>query len=122
MSDEKAPFEGWAILELMGHRRLGGYVAEATVAGAGFLRIDVPGEDGPEATQLYSPSSVYCLTPTTEAMARAVAARSRPEPVRRWELPPAPEAPPATPECSSCGDHLDDNEAGLCGNCIEEQF
>lgn len=24
---------GWAILELMGHRRLGGYVSEATLAG-----------------------------------------------------------------------------------------
>jgi hypothetical protein len=43
--DSKPPFEGWAFLELMGHRRLGGYVSEATVAGAGFLRIDVPGDD-----------------------------------------------------------------------------
>ena len=84
---EKPPFEGWAILELMGHRRLGGYVSEATVAGAGFLRIDVPGEDGPTATQFYSPSSVYCLTPVTEDMARVVAARNQPEPVQRWELP-----------------------------------
>lgn len=42
MTDEKPAFEGWAILELMGHRRLGGHVSEATVAGAGFLRIDVP--------------------------------------------------------------------------------
>lgn len=91
MVDENAaPFEGWAVLELMGHRRLGGYVQEATVAGAGFLRIDVPGGgDAPaEATQFYSPSSVYCLTPVTEAMARAVAGRNRPQPVQRWELDP----------------------------------
>ena len=122
MSDEKPPFEGWAILELMGHRRLGGYVAEATVAGAGFLRIDVPGADGPEATQFYSPSSVYCLTPTTEAMARAVAVRSRLEPVQRWELPAAPDAVEAKDECVSCGDDLVEDERRLCGNCAEEPF
>ncbi|HET7486860.1 MAG TPA: hypothetical protein VFJ85_02960 [Acidimicrobiales bacterium] len=99
MADDKAPFEGWAVLELMGHRRLGGYVAEATVAGAGFLRIDVPGEgDEPVASQFYSPSSVYCLTPTTEAMARAVAAHNVPQPVARWELPAKIE--PKT--CSVC--------------------
>lgn len=115
MSDEaKPPFEGWAILELMGHRRLGGYVAEATVAGAGFLRIDVPGEDGPEATQFYSPSSVYCLTPVTEAMARAVAARNQPQPVQRWELPAASNSQVA---CESCGDDLAPDETGICGNC-----
>jgi hypothetical protein len=105
---ERPPFEGWAILELMGHRRLGGYVSEATVAGAGFLRIDVPGDDSgadPDsmvASQFYSPSSVYCLTPVTEAMARAVAARNRPEPVQRWELP-APKAEAVRVEtCDYC--------------------
>lgn len=95
MSDEKkASYEGWSILELMGHRRLGGYVREQELAGHGFIRIDVPKKDGDAgelvATQFYSPGSVYCLTPTTEAMARAVAASSQPTPVHRWELP-APE-------------------------------
>lgn len=108
MTDEKPAFEGWAILELMGHRRLGGYVAEATVAGAGFLRIDVPGDDsgegeGTEATQFYSPSSVYCLTPVTKEMARAVAARNRPQPVRRWELPAARE-PARSTTCEDCSE------------------
>lgn len=86
MSDDK--FEGWAILELMGHRRLGGFVTETEMAGAGVLRIDVPGEgDEVYATQFYSPGSMYCLTPTTEEAARAVAVRNRPEPVHQWELP-----------------------------------
>ena len=89
-------FEGWAILELMGHRRLAGYVREQEIAGAGMLRIDVPGEVGDGlgprstiATQFYSPAALYCLTPTTEEIARAVAKRAQPEPVQRWELPPA---------------------------------
>jgi hypothetical protein len=43
------------------------------------------------ATQFYSPAALYCLTPTTEEIARAVALRNQPEPVTRWELPPARE-------------------------------
>ncbi len=91
--DEQDIFEGYCILELMGHRRLAGYVREQTVGGASFLRLDVPGPTESSevvATQFYSPSAVYCITPTTEAIARRLAQASRPEPVQRWELPPAP--------------------------------
>jgi hypothetical protein len=79
-------FAGWAIVEMMGRRRLAGHVRFVQLGGASFLRLDVPGADGPEATQFYSPNAVYCLTPTTEDIARAAAASSRPEPVTRWEL------------------------------------
>lgn len=81
-------YEGWTILELMGHRRLAGYVREQTVAGAALIRIDVPG-DGDEqvATQFYSPAAVYCMTPTTEDLARKVAKGARPAPVTQWDLP-----------------------------------
>jgi hypothetical protein len=87
-----AAFEGWAILELMGHRRLAGRLTEVPGGAlAGFIRIDVPGEgDAVVATQFYAPSAIYCVTPTTEETARAVAASSRPAPVQRWELPAAP--------------------------------
>lgn len=86
-SEQSEPFAQWAVLELMGHRRLAGYVTEQEIAGKGFLRLDVPGVDGsPAVTQLYNPASVYCLTPTTEATARAAAISSRPAPVQQWEL------------------------------------
>lgn len=99
MSDDAA-FEGWAVLELMGHRRLGGYVSEAELAGGKFIRIDVPEPDqdssvgspgrplpnATRATQLYGASAVFCLTPTDEATARAVAKASVAAPVSRWEL------------------------------------
>lgn len=89
MTEAKSPIQGWAILELMGHRKLGGLIEEAEIAGASFIRIDVPGESEEIiATQFYSASAIYCITPTTEDMARAVAIYSRPEPVSRWELPP----------------------------------
>ena len=96
---ENGTFEGWAILELMGHRRLAGYVKEVELAGAGVLRLDVPGEgDETSATQFYAPSALYCLTPVSEETARAVAARSRPRPVHRWELPPVYSDPVAAAE------------------------
>lgn len=88
------PFEGWAIIELMGHRRLAGYVREEPHFGTSMLRIDVPGPEGaPIATQFYGGGSIYCVTATTEEMARRVALSNQPEPVRQWELRtlPAPD-------------------------------
>lgn len=102
MPDQRETFEGWAILELMGHRRLGGYVREQQIAGAAFIRIDVHG-DGPvgeyeveqaTATQFYAPAAIYCITPTTEQMARAAAGTVAP--ITEWELRRALPAP--TPE------------------------
>lgn len=94
-----AEFEGWAIVELMGHRKLAGYVREVTIAGAAMLRLDIPSE--PPVTQYYGASSLYCMTPTTEALARAAAQVSRPTPISRYELPASP-APRPEARCT-CG-------------------
>ncbi len=135
-------FEGWAIVELMGHRRLGAYVSEDELAGAAMLRLDVPehpwqdgctcgsddpaalepeahkhhcqmfrvpGDDKPAdvyATQFYSASALYCLTPTTEEMARAL--RSRPTPVQQWELSQRQLLP--TPTVMHEGDYAEEDE------------
>lgn len=90
VSDDVERFSQWCILELMGHRRLAGLVTECQIAGHGFLRLDVPGEseDTWSVSQFYSPSSVYCMTPTTEQVGRSLATRNRPEPATRWELEP----------------------------------
>lgn len=96
MEETRTSFEGWAILELMGHRRLAGYVQESTIAGGAFIRIDVPNyhESQDEvpldpgdiaATQFYAPAAVYCITPTTEEMARITARMATVEPVTEWE-------------------------------------
>jgi hypothetical protein len=82
-------FEEWVVLELLGHRKLAGRVREAVIAGGAFLRLDIPRADGSWTTQFYSPASVYAMTPTEEDTARAYAARHQPEPVHRYELPPA---------------------------------
>jgi hypothetical protein len=101
-------FEGWAVLELMGHRRLVGYVREVELAGAGFLSIDVAGEDGGVvATQLYSASAVYCITPTNEETVREAAGSWSP-PVHRWALP-ARAAIEAGPGDDDAGEGDDDS-------------
>lgn len=91
MSEQQQAFEGWVILELMGHRRLAGHLSEARIAGAPFLRLDVPAPgDDPDAvtaSQFYAPAAVYCVTPCDEGTARRVAGHAQPAPVSRWELP-----------------------------------
>lgn len=101
-------YEGWAILELMGHRRLGGYIKQVEQYGTAMVRIDVPGTDGQDpATQFYSGSSLYCVTPTTEEVARGLAERIRPAPVNIWDLPER-KSLPEPPICEECGALVED--------------
>jgi hypothetical protein len=85
---EAFEFEGWAILELMGHRRLGGYVR----MNGPLIRIDVHDQERQIVTQWYGAHSLYCLTPTTEAIAKQLTRANRPAPVACYELelPPFP--------------------------------
>ena len=80
----KEVFAEWAILELMGHRKLAGMVTEKEIAGQLFVRVDIFRKEGPIVTQFYSPGAVYCITPTTEEIARAVDVEVRP--VTQWEF------------------------------------
>ena len=91
-------FAGWCIVELLGHRRLAGYVTEQEIAGAAFLRIELPlnGTGSDSRTIFAAPSSVYAITPVDEEIARAVAMSDRPRPVSAWDLK-ALAAAPSTP-------------------------
>ncbi len=84
--NESTKFDEWAILELMGHRRLAGKVSEATIGGGSFLRIDMPMKDKSTSTQFYSPASIYCITPTTKEIAEKLSIEYQPEPISRWEF------------------------------------
>lgn len=100
-------FSGWAILELMGHRRLAGHVQEVEIAGHGMLRLDIPEVgDFPAATQFYSPGAIYAITPTTEETARLV--QARPAPIQQWEIPRLLEA--ASPHTPAPWDEIDEND------------
>lgn len=107
-TSKRETFEGWAILELMGHRRLAGRLSEATIAGGAFVRLDMPKQDGTEVTQFYSPSAVYCITPTSEELARRIAAGvSFTGPVSEYELPRL------TAGASSADDQDDEGEPAV---------
>lgn len=88
MNTETIPdkFQAWAFLELMGHRKLAGYVQETEIASGKFLRIDVTDSSGAALTQFYRPEAVYCITPTTEAMVKAYTAHNSAAPISRYEL------------------------------------
>ena len=63
MSDIKGISEGYAILELMGHRKIMGKISECSIYGKSFCRIDVPNR-GP--TQFFNPNAIFCITPTSK--------------------------------------------------------
>jgi len=102
-------FEGWCVVEVMGHHRYAGHVMETQLAGAGMLRIDVPAseadEHGPAVaafTKFIAPGSLYGVTPVSEEYARQAARALRKEPVEIYmpQLYPRTPARPAlsTPE------------------------
>ena len=110
-TDRATEYEGWALLEIMGHRQTAGWISEVQIGGATMLRVDVPkpGNGGASlaldeiaVTQYYGGSSIYCMTPCDEETARKALKR-------RWGLPSAVQlALPAVE--SSEFDDLDDEQ------------
>lgn len=109
-------FEGWAIIELMGHNRSAGYVREQVIAGAAFLRVDVPGCDGQTAyTRFYAPAAIYSIIPVSKDVAVAVAERGASPPVHAWDFPQLPAPEPLDPDV---GDDLDGPDGTLGFRCL----
>lgn len=80
MSKNGRPFASWAVVELMGHQQIAGYVTEEEIAGSALLRVDVPAVqlgdlERPEATKYFGASAIYAIHPCTEELARQAAAR-----------------------------------------------
>lgn len=77
---EQTKFDTWGICEVMGHKKFAGRITEQLLAGAALVRVDVPavttsrGKDVPEYSKLVGVGSIYCITPTTEEVARKAAA------------------------------------------------
>lgn len=72
----------WGILELMGHKVVAGRISKSEEFGTVLLRVDVPATSTfPEFTQMYGNSSIYCVTFTSEDVARIAAERAKVNPV-----------------------------------------
>lgn len=94
--------EGWAVLELLGHRTRPGYIQEEILFGVAFVRVDTPWADpakGTRATEHYRPSSVYGIRWVDESVVRAALAREE-----RYETPTTLQLP------SSVADDFDDQD------------
>ena len=110
-SSKYNPLQCWAIIEQLGHKRIAGYVTEVTLAGKGFLHVNIPDAKGKTvSTQFISPESLYCLTPVSEEIAMAVAAHNAPQPVQRWELPRITTSVEITHDLCDCGHALKDHD------------
>ena len=84
---ENNNFESWAILELMGHRKLAGMVKTESLGGMPFIRIDVYSSDEKiELTQFYNPSSIYCITPTTKDLSLKFTKNNYQQPFHTFEI------------------------------------
>lgn len=98
-------FESWAILEIMGHRQVAGFVRDVVLFGNRMARVEVPEvpattrktwewKDGhdvqvevpvpaiPGFTAYYGGSAIFSCVPTTEELARMAAAQFRTPPPR----------------------------------------
>lgn len=119
MSEDSAAYEGWAVVELMGHRRIAGHVSEVAQYGTAMIRIDVPTTEGPPITQFYGGQSIYCVSPVSEEAARAVALRNKPAPVSPYEVIP-PSLPKPTYWCARCNDRQVNADGQVCDRCTDD--
>lgn len=115
-------FDCWAIVELMGHQIIAGKVTEESIAGAGFIRVDVPQatrnkerwEGGgtletPEYTRYLQPNAIYALNPCTEEVARAAAASRAVTPPDLLRFAPKP-ALPESPDGNKPATNIDEKD------------
>jgi len=73
-------YEGWAIVELFGHRVIPSYVKPVAMYGGTMAKVDTRDTHDPPIVQYYGASAIYCVTPSTEEEVRR---RNRPYDHRR---------------------------------------
>lgn len=125
MENEQAKFDGWAIVDVMGHQRYVGYVTTEAYGGAVLFRIEVPALEERERvtvragyldgvlvpagtrvkegavqgyTKLVGAGSIYTITPCTQEAALKAVEQAQPRPMTPIGLPTVAALPPADPE------------------------
>lgn len=117
MDEQQAKFDGWAIVDVLGHQRYVGYVTTQAFGQAVLFRIDVPAlearervtkapgyisghgytpagttvQEGPVAgyTKLIGAGSIYSITPCTQEAALKAVESEQPRPLMSVQLPPS---------------------------------
>lgn len=138
MSDlQQAKFDGWAIVDVLGHQRYVGYVTTEAYGQAVLFRIDVPAlearervtktpgyisgkgyapagttvSEGPVAgyTKLIGAGSIYAITPCSEAAALLAVEQAQPRPLMNVVPPVGLALSPHPPDAEVR--YLDDDDA-----------
>ena len=127
---QQASFDGWAIVDVMGHQRYVGYVTTEAYGQAVLFRIDVPPleerervtkrpgyldgrycpvgttvKEGAVAgyTKLVGSGSIYTISPCTKEAALAAVEDMQARPLMSIALPPESALPePMSVECPTC--------------------
>ncbi len=123
---QQARFDGWAIVDVLGHQRYVGYVTTEAYGQAVLFRVDVPAleerervterpgyitgqgyapagtivKEGAVAgyTKLIGSGSIYTLTPCTKEAALAAVEAMQPRPLMQLVLPPGRQLGERPPE------------------------
>lgn len=114
-----AAFEGWAVLELLGHRVRYGQVSEVSLFGEPFCRIDIPTD--PPTTEFYSGKSIYGLRAASEDSIRAHHAPRKQLPAGDDDATPFDDEPDIDEfDADSGGQHDEDEDnEPSCAFCAE---
>lgn len=133
---QQAKFEGWAIVDVMGHQRYVGFVTTEAYGQAVLFRIDVPAlearervtkqpeyvehryvpagttvKEGPVPgySKLVGSGSIYTITPCTEQAALKAVEAMQPRPLMSVQLPETAALPAGNPLPADDAD--DDHDA-----------
>jgi len=113
-TDEVLDF--WAFVEVMGHSKIAGRLTTRKLGVSVMLQVDVlkPDGSGPAYSKLYSPSSIFSITPVD----RDYCARWSKQ-AQDYDFKPVPYlAPPSTPLQIEDGEDPDDHPPGCaCPEC-----
>lgn len=128
------PVEHWAIVELMGHRRIAGKISEVQRFGAPFCQLDVPHGDGFRSS-LYGGSAIYGVHFCNEREAREAAKHASPRPfswiLDRAQLSAGDGEPAPRGDFDEGDEHDDDDDdpevdpptdCGRCGKALGDEF
>lgn len=77
----------FAVVEMMGHRKIAGAIKQSELAPGALIRVDVFGSDGHvERTEHIGTSAIYDITICSEQTAKAAAIAHCPEPSFAFDI------------------------------------
>ncbi len=87
MNMEKEITEQFAVVEMMGHRKIAGRIMQSELAPGALIRVDVFGANGEiERTEHVGSSAIYDITICSEQTAKAAAIAHNPQPSFAFDI------------------------------------